>query len=218
MKLIKFNVLFVLLLLLIIPFLLSFKLHTLPDRLQPGLKGTERIYKDHILSQGFLSNSDNLSGVGLSIKNPNFSNKNELVYLIKDSDGNTVRIGSINGRNIPDGDFIVLKFEPVTNSKNRQFYFELSSPTSPENESFEVYFSEEDNFAEQKLKTDGRPTNLNLAYVIYYTQNSQVLVFLNVAELFVSRFFRDTTFFVFYTLLIASTIILLIKQPGRKSS
>lgn len=113
-----------------------------PNNFQPSLQSTQAIYKDIAISQSFISEKDNLSGIGMSIKNPYFRNKKDVILKVYDEGHNHQRTIVINGINIADGSLLKFKFDPVKNSANKQFSFELLAPNvDNQGESSEVFLT-----------------------------------------------------------------------------
>ena len=110
-KLIVFTTLFICTILIIIPISLSFLIKIIPNDTQPSLEGTEKIYGEKRLLQSFISLRDNLSGIGVSIKNPSLANKQDLKMEIFDGSGKILRSVKLNGRNIGDGNYVKIMFE-----------------------------------------------------------------------------------------------------------
>lgn len=215
-KAIRVTVLTTLTLIIIIPVLLSIKISYLPDRLQPGLGATERIYKDVTLTQGFESKKNNLSGIGLSIKNPYFRNKNDLILSIKDTNGSLLRTMSINGANIEDGSFLILKFDSLNNSKNKNYSFELSAPGSENSDSLEVFYTKNLPAGDTPLELNGKDNDMSLAYVAYYKQQNLFLSWIDIYTSVILRMFKDTGFFIFYLLLVIGLVFILSKNYSKK--
>lgn len=217
MNITKFCLLFVIGL-MILPAILSIKISFLPDGLQPGLGSTERVSKEFTLDQSFLSKKDNLAGIGLSIKNPYFRNKKDLLVTIKDEGGASVRQVVLNGSNITDGSFLVIKFDPINDSKNKKFSFELSSPSSDGNESLEIFLSKDVSPAGQKLQVNEKFSDLNLAFVPYYKMSNPLLSWLGIYSSLFLRFMEDIVFFVVYAAVIVSIIFILAKGYLKKAN
>lgn len=204
-------------LIIFIPMILSIKISYLPDRLQPGLGATERIYKDVTLSQSFKSTKNNLAGIGLSIKNPYFRNKNNLILTIKDTTGSLLKTTALNGANIEDGSFLILKFDPLTDSKNMNYVFELSAPEAENNDSLEVFYAKNLPAGDSPLKLNGKDNDMSLAYVTYYKQQSPFLSWIDIYTSVMLRMFKDTGFFIFYLLVIFGLIFTLSKRYFKKN-
>ncbi len=216
-KAIIVTVLTTLVLIVLVPVLLSIRISNLPNRLQPGLGATERIYKDIVLSQEFKSTKNNLAGIGLSIKNPYFRNKSNLILSIKDTSGTLLRSMSINGANIDDGSFLILKFDPLSDSKNKNYYFELSAPGAENSDSLEVFYASNLPAGDKLLQLNGSNNDMSLAYVVYYKQQNPLFSWVDIYAGVFSRMLQDIGFSVFYLLLITGLLLMLSRNYFKKS-
>jgi len=141
-KLIFLTTLIVLFLVFIAPAVLALGIKYLPGDLQPPLEGTRGVYWIFEVSQEFFSPMDNLTALGMSIKNPNLKNKKDITLLLYDENGNLVRKSVLNGQNIEDGAFVRFLFDPVKDSKNRHFKFVLSAPDAGAEDLLEVFYTQ----------------------------------------------------------------------------
>ena len=145
-KMIWLTVLFVLALVFVAPVFLSLSLSMTPANIQPGYDPGIRlsIYRDRVFTQKFVSGAQNLTAVGLSIRNPNLKNKAGIIFNLYDSSGNLIRTIAINGQNLEDGSFTKFIFDPIPDSLGRQYEFSLSSPAAGPEETIEVFIIESD--------------------------------------------------------------------------
>ncbi len=125
---------------LLIPLLLSFLIREIPNDIQASLEATQMISKDLVITQFFTSQMDNLSGIGTSIKNPNFRNHKKLLFNLLE-DKAILRTVVLNGSSISDGDFMKIKFEPISNSKDKKYSFQLSAPDATSEDSLEIFLT-----------------------------------------------------------------------------
>ena len=70
-----------------LPGLLSFGIRYLPANDQAPLGATESIYSDKLITGNLLSSNNNLNGVGLSFRNPNLQNKEEIILRLTNENG-----------------------------------------------------------------------------------------------------------------------------------
>lgn len=124
----KFLIIF-LIIFFTLPGMLGFLIKDIPAFSQNSLDGTEKIYSGRKVSQEFRSDKNNLSIIGVSIKNPNLRDKNNLDMQIY-SNGSLVKTVTINGANIGDGAFIKFKFDPIIDSKDKSYLITFLSPDS----------------------------------------------------------------------------------------
>ncbi len=218
MKIIIFTTVLVLILVCILPALLALGIRNVPDRYQPSLDRVQEAYGDVVISQSFISTRDNISMIGLSIKNPNLENKKDISMNIYDKDNNLLRKSTLNGKSIPDGDFIKFKFPPIQDSKNKMITFSLSAPSSGKTEALEIFLTKQsisgvEYLKVSPIKVDDQEASMSTSFVPFYKVSSPIALMSEIYIDWVKRFFADRIFSVVYILLIASlTAILLSKS------
>ncbi len=196
---------------LIIPISILFTLDAFYLHSQPSLDATLDVYEDNQIKQVIYSDKNNLIGFGTSIKNPNFRN-NENIYLELYEDDNLIRSSHINGLNIPDGEFVQFRFEPIFESENKWYEIRINSPTSNSLNALQIFYSNElkrwmsDLFYNQE-KIDG-----NLSILPIYKPESKFDLISSVYKDFINQFIFDTKFVVFYAVLIITLIIFIWKS------
>lgn len=218
MKTIIFTSILIIFTVLILPGLLSFEIRNVPDRNQPSFDRTQEIYGNLIISQTFTSTDDNLSMIGLSIKNPNLENKRDILFSILDSGGGLLRDSMLNGKSIHDGDFVKFKFLPIKDSKNKIFTFSLSAPSSNQQEALEVFLTKQvsqgvEYLTVEPIKIDQEEAKMSVSFVPFYKVTSPYQLILEIYRDWMKRFFADKYFAIFYILLITVGITLLSKSP-----
>ena len=140
--LVGFTTLFVLILVFVAPAVLALPIKIVPDNDQPGYSVNERrsIYFSNTVSQMFTAQSDNLTGVGITIGNPNLKNKKGVIFELYEGE-TLIRTVTISGANIPDGEFVHFVFPAVSDSEGHEFTFRISSPEARDEEVLYVYFT-----------------------------------------------------------------------------
>jgi len=140
---------FVLSLVFIVPAILVMGLKMIPGNIQPGFDSNVRIsiYRDRVFSQKFISKVNNMTAIGVSIRNPNLKNKADIIFNLHDSEGFTLRTVMINGQNLEDGSFTKLVFAPVPDSLGEEYFFTISSPAAGPEETIEVFIIEPDDLS-----------------------------------------------------------------------
>lgn len=106
---------------------------------QPSLDATQRIFGETIVSQSFVSQDNNLSSLGMSIKNPNLQNREDIILTLFEG-GVEKRKVVVSGKNIGDGNFVKFRFTPIDDSKDKKYTFILSAPQTSEDKSLEVFY------------------------------------------------------------------------------
>lgn len=137
----------------LLPALLSLGIRVIPGQVQPSLGATERIYSTTVVAEVFTATRDNLGGIGLSLKNPNLQNKQNVVISVFGEDGQFLGESIVNGASIPDGDFIKFLFKPIGNAAGKRFVFILSSVWSTEDNAVEAFYSNDP--VKEKVKLPG---------------------------------------------------------------
>lgn len=130
----------ILFLVFIVPGILALFIKMVPYNDQPGYDVDHRlsVYFTHKVSQKFTSQEDNLAAIGITLGNPNLKNKKE-VKLDLFSEDTLVRTSSLSGLNIPDGGYVRFEFNPVTDSKGKEYVFTIQSPDAGEVDVIYVY-------------------------------------------------------------------------------
>lgn len=206
----------VLALIILMPVIIGLNIHSVQDPVQPSLAGTEKIFQTVLISQKFQSKENNLSGIGVSIKNPNLANKNELNFSLYEGD-KLIRSLSINGGAIEDGSLLRFLFPGIPDSKGKAYSFVLNSPASVEPEAFEVYLTNE-KFSDENLKVNDSERQTNVSFIRIYKSGNPVSVLGAIFSGVAIKLFNDLIFLVFYSILILSCLIYLISNTLNKKN
>lgn len=163
-RLIGFTTIIIITILFVVPAFLASLLKMIPDSDQPGYgsKGTALIYKDRDFTQYFVAKSDDFAAIGTTIKNPNLKNKKDIIFKLFDENENLVRTVVINGFNIGDGDFVKIMFEPIPDSMNKKYSFNVSTPEAGDEERIELFLTEPTNqvlnyYYDEEMHKGGAP-------------------------------------------------------------
>ncbi|MFH1971205.1 MAG: hypothetical protein ABIJ05_02345 [Patescibacteria group bacterium] len=124
------------------PALLSLGLKYLPANIQPPLDKTKDVYGIFTVSQEFISLKPGLMSVGMSIKNPNLQNKENVFFNLYNDKKELIRAVKYSGANIEDGAFVKFMFDPILDSKNQIYSFEISSPNAGPEQVLPIFYSE----------------------------------------------------------------------------
>jgi hypothetical protein len=201
-KLITFTVILTFCLIILFPIILSFGIRYIPSGIQPSLGIAKKIYKDYVLSQDFISLEDRLVGIGTSIKNPNFANKKNAIINIYDDNNNLIRTVTISGKNIADGDFVKILFQPIENSKNKKFAWTISSPESSTDDALEIFLTDDKVNWSLQLKVNNGLVKQTIPFVTFHKPKNLTQVFSIILSDVLSRFKEDWPFAVSYTLIV----------------
>lgn len=200
-KLISFTIIFVLILVFAIPAVLSFGIRYIPSGTQPSLGNTKKIYGEITLSQSFVSEKHNLSGIGVSIKNPNFANKKNAYVNIYDSGEKVIRTIVLNGQNIADGKFVKILFEPISDSKDKKFSWTFSSPESVFEDALEIFLTNDPPTWSLDLKVSSQVEDGGLSYVTLHKVANPTEVLSIVLSGWINNLVKDKVFFISFSLL-----------------
>lgn len=135
------TVAFVLGLVFLVPVVLSMSLKMIPVNIQPGFNYDVRlpIYRERVFVQKFTSKENNLTALGMSIRNPNLKNKADIIFNLSNLDGSIVRSVTLNGMNLEDGSFTKFIFDPIPDSLGKEYLFTISSPAAGPEEIIELF-------------------------------------------------------------------------------
>lgn len=187
MRYIQISIILVISILILLPFMLTFFIRDIPSGLQPSLDYTEKIYSTNIVTQVFVAQENRLSGIGVSIKNPNLANKKELSIKVLDMNDQVLRTINKSGKTIADGDFVKIMFEPINDSKDKEYKLIFESSGSSLGEALEVFIDD---------------STQDVSFVSYYKPANFFSVFTNIVRGWFSKFSGDTAFFVFYVAMV----------------
>ncbi len=186
----------------LLPALVSLGIRLIPGNVQPPLTTTERIYGDSIIKQRFDASRDNLSGIGLSIKNPNYQNKKDITVRLFNDRQELLRSKSINGASIADGDYVKFIFDPINDSYGEKYLFAISAEGADVSEALEVFYSD-------------KP---NLSFVRLYQPKSIPSLVTEIYGNIIMHLVGDINFFVFWicgVMLIVGFIIYIFSQTSK---
>ena len=175
-KLVWFTTAFVLTLVFVVPGVVALLIKIVPYNDQPGYSVDNRksIFFTNVVSQSFNAQEDRLTGIGITVGNPNLKNKKDVVLKLFNAAGSLVRTSTLNGLNIPDGNFTRFLFEPIADSKGKNYTFTLESPDAREEDVLYVYFTDGvpdwvgDVIFQEEIFEEGK-----LAFVTYHTPISK---------------------------------------------
>ncbi len=197
-KLIIFTTVFILVLVFVVPGILAIPIKIVPANDQPGYSTDYKrgVYGKHIIRQEFISMADNLTGIGLSIGNPNLKNKKDVILnLYENTDEGlaepqqVLRQSILNGQNISDGAFVRFLFDPITNSKDVKYYFTLETPSAGDEEVINIYFNKDRPGWIGDLKIDTEAIDGEMPMVTYHKSQSRFATIRNIYVNWLGRLF-----------------------------
>lgn len=216
-KLIIFATIFVLTLLFVIPAGLTFAIRFIPNDIQPSLGNTKKIYGNFVFSQEFLSSDDNLSGIGVSIKNPNFANRRNVYVSIYDSVNKLLRAATLNGQNIADGKFVKIIFDPIPDSSGKKYSWSIASADSTFEDALELFLTTDKPSWSLDFKVNDKLEEETLSYVLFHKISYPTEVLEKVYSGWAKHLIADLPFFTFYLTVILTLTGLLISLKSSKS-
>lgn len=208
--------LLILLLIAFLPIFLGFLIKEIPEYAQPVSQSTMKVYGEIKAIQSFEASKNNLSVIGVSFKNPNLINTKNMIMEI-DSEGEQRR-AEVNGRIIGDGQFIKFKFDPIKNTEGKIVSFSLSSTESTYNDSLEVYLTDQPDLSYKGLALSGKVEKGQIAFVPYYSTSNGLETSINIMRIFLTKFVKDSVFFVIYLLLFGGLLGYLIYLKSKETN
>ncbi len=188
-KLVIFTTITVLTLVFVVPGVLALPIKVVPFNDQPGYSTDYKrgVYGKFVVWQEFTSQEDQLTGIGLSIGNPNLKNKKEVILNLyegrsgQDYDlGKPTRQSVLNGQNISDGAFVRFLFDPIADSKSRNYFFTLNTPEAGREEVINIYFNHDRPDWIGELKIDEEVIDGGMPLVTYHKPLSRFAVIKNI--------------------------------------
>lgn len=179
----------------IMPIFLTFFIHEIPDGPQPALNHTEKIYQKNILTQEFTASDNRLSSIGVSIKNPNLANKNDLIFKLLDSNDQVLATVVRSGWTIEDGNFVKFSFDPVLDSNGKHYKFIFESLNSTLDDAFEVFID---------------ANSSQVSYVSFYHRANIFSVAAGIFSDWFLKLYADLYFFLFYITIFFGALIYLV--------
>jgi len=191
------------------PLVLSFGIRYISYEFQPPLFGSEKLFKEVKLEQEFFPQKDNLTAIGLSVRNFNLQAKGDIILKLF-SDGKKIRESVVSGYVIGDGDLVKFKFEAVPDSLGKTFVYRLIAPEVDEEKAFEIYTTNKKSNWSGNLSINNVLMDKSLSSLIYFKPKSRLNLIEDIYHLWIVRFSLDPFFFSFYSLLILGLTSLLL--------
>ncbi len=206
-RLILFSLSLLIFVLIVLPLLSTFAIKVIPGGIQPPLGNTVKIYDSYTYLQSFIPPENNLTGIGVSIKNPNFANKKKLAINLYDDNGKLIREVSLNGQNIADGKFVKILFEPIFYSKGKKFTWSVSSGESLYTDALEIFITDKKPSWSLDLRENDKELKDSFSYVTLHRPTSSTAVLKEAINAWVDKIKGDSIFFILYGLIIIALFI-----------
>lgn len=207
---------FIFLILIVLPVILTFFIRVIPGGIQPPLTTTKKVYQEYVYYQRFISPEDNLTGIGVSIKNPNFINKQALIVNLYDDKDKLIREIFLNGQNIGDGKFVKIIFEPIKYSQGKIFTWSVVSSRSTVEDAMEIFLTDQKPKWSLELKTKDEVFDRGFSYITLHKPGSSMEVLNRVLIKWSSNLLADRAFLFWWMLLIMVLSGLIAKSLQQK--
>lgn len=137
-----FTVLSILFAVFVLPGVLALGIKYIPYDIQPSLDKVKNIYGKYTVSQEFVSQEGQLTGIAMTIKNPNLKNKKDFFMDLYNDKGELQREVKFSGMNVEDGTYIKFLFDPIADSKGKNYLITLSNPSAGDEEVLGIYYTQ----------------------------------------------------------------------------
>lgn len=193
------------------------------DVFQEHSEGMLGLPPEKTVGQTFVAKHDNLSMINLlNFDNPGLSNKDNLVFHLREYFGGSQKEGedlatiTFNGANIGEHSILRLKFSPLPHSANRKFYFYIENieevfEKEPMTEILKIGYAKQDFYKEGSLIYDGQKIEGDLAFRTFYSVYPHQFIVESLRD-FLARFWQDKLFLFFYVFVIAFLLFLVCKS------
>ena len=146
------------------------------------------IVKNTEIKQSVFCYENNLSGLNIFFSTFNRVNKSNLIVEIQNSRNlNVVRKVAINLKNLKDNSYFTVKFDPILNSKFKNYYICLKSPNSVAGNAVTTWMGENSRFF---VMINNKRINGSMVFDLIYRKsiNLKQVLFSNVFFLLLNCF------------------------------
>ncbi|BCX14743.1 MAG: hypothetical protein KatS3mg088_426 [Patescibacteria group bacterium] len=201
LRIILFLLTIFLVIIFLTPFVFSLFLKRIPYQFQPPFLGSEKLYSNVVFSQHFVSPKENLSAIGLSIRNFNLQSKGD-IFLEVFLDGRKIRESVVKSGSIKDGDLVIFTFEKIPDSFGKNFVFKLRAPDTDKAKAYEVYTTNMPQSFVSDFYINDSLMDKTISFMIYTAPQNRLVLAIEIYKYWFSRLYKDTVFFYFYSSLI----------------
>jgi len=194
---------------LLMPLFTSLGIRFLPNDKQPSLERTRGVFWIHEISQEFVSENDNLIGIGMSIKNPNLKNKKDITLSLYEGE-KLLRISTLNGSIIEDGSFMRFMFEDIVEASGRDYRFILSAPEGRSEDLLAVFTTEEKPEWIGRAVYDEEEIDDGISMVTFHRPESRWGLIKEIYGGWIDRLVADTGFSVGYGIALVVLVALVV--------
>jgi hypothetical protein len=176
-----------------------------------------QIWGSKEVGQTFRARQNNLDIIILDLKNPALKNQQPIFFRLREvGAGQDLVEVKINGLNIGDPSSVRFQFSPIPDSAGKNYYFYLVSPASTEKEPIEVYYSPQNLYPEGEMMVDGQKKEAELRFTSFFHPGSKKKIAQEMIKDFLTRFWQDKGFLIFYLGILFLLMILGFKSGDQK--
>lgn len=186
-KIIWITSIFILGMVFVLPALLALGIRVIPAEVQPPLNKTKDVYGLFTVTQEFTSLRPNMTSIGMSIKNPNLKNRQDITLDLFDEGGQMIRTAKLNGLNIDDGAFVKFTFDPIPDSLNKKYSLTISAPSAGPEDLLALFYTDNKPSWIGRLKFDKEEVVGGLSMVTFHKPVSKIEV---IKEIYSNLFSR----------------------------
>lgn len=139
---------------------------------QGGINPTQpvgEIYGNITANQSFISKYNNLNSVNIYMATYGHQNLKDVIFHLKTySSSNDIATVVLNGSVIKDNTIEKFQFPPIPDSMGKEYYFMIDSPGTTEENSFTIWYSTTDTYAEGTAYYNGQPLSGDLSFDTHY--------------------------------------------------
>lgn len=189
-----------------------FRLDTLQEK-------TDKVFllnQEKSVGQTFIASFDNIYSIEVFANNPKLLYESPLLFKLKKQRGDLKDIVTIpfGGKNIGTNFWLRLRFNPIADSRNKTYYFEISTVEATSSGNLEISYSSQDTYPYGNLFINEQKSDGDLTFRVYY--KTSILKFISDSTFdFVDRLRKDQQFVVFYSLLLVATSLFLVYSLTR---
>lgn len=199
----------------LLPAFMSLFLKYIPYSFQPPLFGSEKLFDQQVLLQEFTSPVNNLSAIGVSIRNFNLQSKGDIVLEVY-SNQEVLRKVTVAGSRIKDGDIVIFAFDRIPGSLSKDYMFRLSTLGASEEKAYEVYTTNEKQDFAGNLYANDILLEKSLSFLLYFSPETKFDLVLDIYGSWFRRFRQDMPFFYFFLFVFFLLNFLIFYFKGRK--
>lgn len=200
----------------IAPAMLTFGIRFIPNDIQPSLEKTRGLFWEFEISQDFISTKENLTAIGMSIRNPNLKNKKDINLFLYDKEGELLRTSVLSGKNIGDGSFVRFGLEVIPDSKDKQYKFVLSAPDARGEDRLEIFYTNDKPFWIGDSEFDKEVVEGGVSFVTLHKPISRIGLIKEIYSGWLDRLLEDRAFSIVYILILTFLVGYLLHSQTRK--